>query len=177
MMRRGLAVRLSVLAVVLAVAPGTTARAHKFYASLAQVEHTADNRLEVSIRFFPDDLEAALRKSAGRTIAVESTTDFAKAFEPWLNAAFSLQAGSRTSAFKYVGLEARVEVAWVYVEAPWTESFERSSMKNALMVDLFPEQMNTVNFVEGKRRSSVVFNLRKTTADKLMSSPPPAERR
>ena len=171
MTRRWLAVRLSVLAAALAVASGTIASAHKFYASLAQVEHTADNRLEVSLRFFPDDLEAALRKSTGRAIAVENTKEFAKAFEPWLNAAFSLQAGSRTSVFKCVGVEAQVEVAWVYVEAPWTESLERSSMKNALMVDLFPEQKNTVNFVEGKKRSSVVFSVNKTQAEKLIAPP------
>jgi hypothetical protein len=177
MVRRGLAIRLGVLAVVLVVFTGVSVRAHKFYASLAQVEHTADNRLEVSIRFFPDDLEAVLRKTTGRTIAVENTKDFAKAFEPWLNAAFSLQAGSRTSVFKYVGVEVQVEVAWVYVEAPWTESLERSSMKNALMVDLFPEQKNTVNFVEGKKRSSVVFSANRTQVEKLMASPPAEERR
>ena len=176
MVGRGLAVSIGVLAAILAVA-GTTARAHRFYASLAQVEHTADHRLEVSIRFFPDDLEAALRKSTGRTVAVENTKEFAAAFEPWLNAAFSLQAGSRTSAFKYVGLEAQVEVAWVYVEAPWTESLERSSMKNVLMLDLFPEQKNTVNFVEGKKRSSMVFSANRTQVEKLLAPPPAEEHR
>ena len=177
MTRRGLAVRLAVLTAFLAGTFLTAAWAHKFYASLAQVEHTPDSRLEVSLRFFPDDLEAALRKSTGRTIAVEDTKEFAAAFEPWLNAAFSVQAGPRTSAFKYVGLQARVEIAWVYVEAPWTEPLERSSMRNALMVDLFPEQKNTVNFVEGKKRSSVVFTADKTRAEHPMAPPPPEEGR
>lgn len=176
-MRRRPGLPLAALAASLALTSGGPALAHKFYASLAQVEHSADGRLEVSLRFFPDDLEAALRRATGRAIGVENTKEFGAAFEPWLNAAFSVQAGSRTSAFKYVGVEVSVEAVWVYVEAPWTESLDRSSMKNALLFDLFPDQKNTVNFVEGKKRSSIVFSPQKTTADKLMSSPPPADHR
>lgn len=151
--------------------------AHKFYASLAQVEHTATGQLEVSIRFFPDDLEAALRKATGRTVALKDTPEFAAAFEPWLNSAFSVQAGEQRTAFKYVGLETTVEAAWVHVEATWPEPLDRSSMKNAILLDLFPEQENTVNFVEGGKRSSVVFSAGKTEAAHLMSSPAAATRR
>ena len=156
---------------------GTPSFAHKFYASLAQVERTPAGRLEVSLRFFPDDLEAALRKATGRTIALENTKAFAAAFEPWLNSVFSLQAGKQSTAFKYVGIEVTVEAAWVYVETAWPEPLDRSSMKNAILFDLFPDQKNTVNFVEGKKRSSVEFSSDRTKADKLMSSPPSVEHR
>ena len=166
---RGFAVRLTVAA-VLAAALGTAVWAHKFYASLAVVEHTAQGRLEVSLRFFPDDLEAALRKSTGRTIPVENTKEFAAAFLPWLDSVFSLSAGRQTTRFQCVGVEVSVQTAWVYVEAPWTEPLDRSSMKNAILVDLFPEQKNTVNFAEGKKRSSIVFGALKTAADRLLSS-------
>lgn len=166
---RGLVIRIGALAAVLALFSGAAARAHKFYASLAVVEHTAEGRLEVSLRFFPDDLEAALRKSSGRTIAVENTKEFAAAFLPWLESVFSLSAGKQTTRFRYVGLEVSVESAWVYVEAPWTEPLDRSSMRNAILVDLFPEQTNTVNFAEGKKRSSIVFSVDKTAADRLLS--------
>ena len=149
--------------------------AHKFYASLAQVERTARGGLEVSIRFFPDDLEAALHKATGRTIALKDTPEFVSAFEPWLNAAFSLQAGEQRTAFKCVGLETTVEAAWVHVEAPWPEPLERSSMKNAILLELFPDQKNTVNFVEAGKRSSVVFSADKTEAKNLMSSPTGAD--
>ena len=177
MRRRGLVVQIGALAAVLAASWGTSALAHKFYASLAVVEHTGEGRLEVSLRFFPDDLEAALRKSTGRTIAVENTKEFAAAFEPWLDSVFSLSASKQTTRFKYVGVEVSVQSAWVYVEAPWTEPLDRSSMKNTILVDLFPEQTNTVNFAEGKKRSSRVFGAEKTTADRLMSSPPPTDHR
>ena len=177
MRRPWLVVRIGALAAVLAAFSGTSALAHKFYASLAVVEHTAQGRLEVSLRFFPDDLEAALRKSTGRTIAVENTKEFAAAFEPWLDSVFSLSASKQTTRFKYVGVEVSVQSAWVYVEAPWTEPLDRSSMKNTILVDLFPEQTNTVNFAEGKKRSSRVFGAEKTTADRLMSSPPPTDHR
>jgi hypothetical protein len=149
--------------------------AHKFYASLAQVERTARGGLEVSIRFFPDDLEAALRNATGRTIALKDTPEFVSAFDPWLNAAFSLRAGERRTAFKCVGLETTVEAAWVHVEAPWPEPLERSSMKNAILLELFPDQKNTVNFVEAGKRSSVVFSADKTEAKNLMSTPTGAD--
>jgi hypothetical protein len=176
MRRRWFMVCVGVLAAALTWFPGTAVRAHKFYASLAVVERTAQGRLEVSLRFFPDDLEAALRKATGRTIAVENTREFAAAFEPWLDSVFSLTAGGQTTRFKYVGVEIGVESAWVYVEAPWPEPLERSSMRNAILVDVFPEQKNTVNFAEGRKRSSLVFSADRTTADRLLSSSHPVER-
>lgn len=168
---------LTALAASVLLTTAGTALGHKFYASLAQVEHTADNRLEVSIRFFPDDLERALHKAAGKPVAIEGTRQFAAAFESWFNSVFSLRAFGQVSRFKYVGVEISVHSAWVHLEAHWTQPLERSSMKNSILLDLFPDQRNTVNFVQGRRRSSIVFSRDRITADDLMASPPPSERR
>ena len=166
--RRGLT--LLVLAVALGLATARAVSAHKFYASLAQVERTADGRLEVALRFFPDDLEAALRKATGTRIVVEDTSAFGEVFEPWLNAVFALEAGGRRTSFKYVGVEVTVKAAWVYVEAAWPDPLAASTMTNALLVDLFPEQVNTVNFVEGGQRASRVFDAATTRATGLMEA-------
>lgn len=158
----------ALLTVALAVASGGALAAHKFYASLAQVERTPDGRLEVALRFFPDDLEAALRKATGTRVVVEDSAAFGSAFESWINATFALEADGRRTAFKYVGAEVRVKAAWVYVEAEWTHPLSASTMTNAMLVDLFPEQVNTVNFVEGGRRASKVFDRATRRASGLM---------
>ena len=147
--------------------------AHKFYASLAQVERTADGRVELALRFFPDDLEAALRKATGKRVVVEDTAAFGEVFEPWLNSVFALEAGGRRTAFKYVGAEVTVKTAWVYMEAVWPDPLAASTMTNAMLVDLFPEQVNTVNLVEGATRSSKVFDAGKRRVTRLMDGSGP----
>lgn len=168
---------LAALAASVWLLPGGTALGHKFYASLAKVEHTTDNRLEVSIRFFPDDLERALRDGAAKPVAVEDTRQFAAAFEPWFNSVFSLHAGRETSQFKYLGVEISVHSVWVHLEAVWTTPLNRSSLRNTVLTDLFKDQKNTVNFVEGKKRSTIVFTRDKTTAEELIPPAPEADRR
>ena len=149
-----------------------TAAGHTFYATLAQVERTRDGRLEVALRFFPDDLEAALGKATGKRVVVEDTKAFAAVFEPWINSVFVLEAGRQRTAFKYVGAEVNVKIAWIYVEAGWTAPLDTARMTNVILVDLFPDQLNTVNFVDGDRRSSMVFSVTRTTADRLMDDLP-----
>jgi hypothetical protein len=167
------ALTLLALATALGLAAGGSASAHKFYASLAQVERTADGRLEVALRFFPDDLEAALRKATGRRVVVENTAAFGDAFEAWVNTVFAVEGGGRRTAFEYVGAEVTVKTAWVYVETAWSEPLAASTMTNAMLVDLFPEQVNTVNFVEAGRRASKVFSAATRRADHLMGGSPP----
>jgi hypothetical protein len=163
--------RLALLALSTALVLAATgpASAHKFYASLAQVERTPDGRLEVALRFFPDDLEAALRKATGRRVVVENTRVFGDAFTAWIDTVFSLEAGDRRTAFTYVGAEVSVKTVWVYVECAWPHPLDVSTMTNALLVDLFPEQVNTVNFVEGGRRASKVFDATTRRAGGLMN--------
>jgi hypothetical protein len=168
---------LTALAASVWLMPAGTVLGHKFYASLAKVEHTADNRLEVSIRFFPDDLEKALRDGAAKPVAVEDTRQFASAFEPWFNSVFSLRAGKQVSQFKYLGVEISVHSVWVHLEAVWTTPLDRSSLRNTVLTDLFKDQRNTVNFVEGKKRSTIVFTRDKTTAEELIPPAPEADRR
>lgn len=163
---------LQALAAVICLVSGLESSGHKFYASLAQVERTPDNRLEASIRFFPDDLEKILSLRAARSIPVEDTTAFGAAFEAWFNAEFSFRSGKQVSRFKYVGIEVRVQSVWVHMEAPWTTPLEKSALANTMMLDLFPDQENTVNLVEGKRRSTLIFNRSKTTATDLLATPP-----
>lgn len=176
-MKRRAVAWLAALAASVWLLPGGTVLGHKFYASLAKVEHTADNRLEVSIRFFPDDLEKALRDGAAKPVAVEDTRQFAAAFEPWFNSVFSLRAGKQVSQFKYLGVEISVHSVWVHLEAIWTTPLDRSSLRNTVLTDLFKDQKNTVNFVEGKKRSTIVFTRDKTTAEELIPPAPEADRR
>jgi hypothetical protein len=153
---------------VLGLAALGTAAAHTFHASFAQVERTADGRLEVSLRFFPDDLERDLRRVTGTRVVVDDTKAFAEAFEPWLNARFALEVDGRRTTFRYVGAEVTVKTAWIYVEADWPVPLERSTMTNVLLVDLLPEQVNTVNVVEGAAHASQVFSATRTHASRLM---------
>jgi len=138
----------------LAAAPptGTGARAaHKLHVTYgaAAVENDV---VVVRIRFFHDDLEAALRRHAGRpglTLADDPATE--AAFLAYFGAKFSLSVQGTTLPVHIVASgqdELDREPVWWYAvqfDAPGTVTAFR--VRNALLLELFHDQRNIVKFV------------------------------
>ncbi len=142
------------LAFALALAPPVAAggdAAHKLHVSYgaAAVENDV---VVVRIRFFHDDLEAALRRHSGRpdlTLADDPATE--AAFLAYFGAKFALWVGGRALPAHIVASgrdELDREPVWWYAvqfDAPGTVTAFR--VRNALLLELFDDQHNIVKFV------------------------------
>src|SRR5918997_501181 len=97
-MRHRTLITTAALACVVALGAARPGAAHKFYASLAQVEYNAaSGTVEVAMRVFADDLELALTRRAGRPIRLERKKDSDRLVIEYLREKFELRnrAGER----------------------------------------------------------------------------------
>ena len=135
------------------------AAAHKFYTSLAQVEYNAGEKtVEVTLRVFADDLERALTRRAGREVSLERTQDAGRLVLAYLRDTFEIRGrGGETKALKWVGMELRAGVAWLYVEAEMPEGLAGARLRDHVLFELFRGQVNTVSVRYPGAKADLVF--------------------
>jgi len=135
------------------------AAAHKFYTSLARVEYNAaEKSVEVTLRVFADDLELALKRRAGREVKLDRTKDADQLVLAYLRDTFEIRnRDGETKALKWVGMELRAGVAWLYVEAEMPEGLSGARLRDHVLFELFAEQVNTVSVRYQGARADLVF--------------------
>ena len=156
------------------VAPATrSVGAHKFYTSLARVEYNAGEKsVEVTLRVFADDLELALKRRAGRRVSLERTKDAERLVLEYLRDTFEIKnRDGETKALRWVGMELRAGVAWLYVEAEMPEGLAGARLRDHVLFELFREQVNTVSVRYPGARGDLVF----TRGEGFRAVPPPRE--
>lgn len=143
----------ALLSLVMALAPasGAGAAAHKLHVSYgaAAVENDV---VVVRIRFFQDDLQAALRGHSGRRgLRLEDDPATDAAFLAYFDARFGISVDGEPLTGRIVASgedELDREPVWWYAvqfEAPDTVRAFR--VHNALLLELFDDQRNIVKFV------------------------------
>ena len=135
------------------------AAAHKYYTSLAQVEYNVEEKtVEVTLRVFADDLELALKRRAGREVSLDRTKDADRLVLAYLRDRFEIKnRDGEAKALKWVGMELRAGVAWLYVEAEMPEGLAGARLRDHLLFELFAEQVNTVSVRYPGVRADLVF--------------------
>ena len=110
------------------------------------------NVVVVRIRFFQDDLEAAIRSHSGRedfTLAVNPDTD--ALFMSYFSEHFGIELGGSALAGRIVGSGEdaldREPVWWYAVQFEASEPVRSFRVRNTLLLGLFDDQRNIVKFV------------------------------
>jgi hypothetical protein len=157
-MRARLAATLAGLALAALLAPG--AAAHKFHASLVEVDVNRETgRLEVGMRLFADDLEAALTRRHGRKVRLDATPNTGALVLEYLGEQFAIRDATGSPVeLVMVGMEARVDEAWVYVESKAPATLAGARVSDRVFFELFDDQVNTVNLQDGDARTTLVFS-------------------
>ncbi|MHA6249151.1 DUF6702 family protein [Pontibacter sp. CAU 1760] len=166
-MLKKLLLSLLLLAVML---PAHLASAHDYHASITDATYNPRTKsLQVAVKVFRDDLEDALSRQAKTKVKYSSTSEevqkqLANYVKPRL--AFEVEKG-KALPVKFVGSEEETDVVWLYVEVPMRQtSFAQLYVKNAILTDLFSDQMNIVN-VSHKGKVESVMMQRGDAAKKL----------
>jgi hypothetical protein len=135
------------------------AAAHKFYTSLARVEYNAaEKSVEVTLRVFADDLELALKRRAGREVRLDGAKDADGLVLAYLRDTFEIKnRDGEAKALKWVGMELRAGVAWLYVEAEMPEGLAGARLRDQMFFELFDEQVNTVSVRYRGASADIVF--------------------
>ncbi len=131
---------------------------HKFHASITELElNEQTGKLEVVMRLFTDDLEAALSKRLGRTVVIDRE-DLGQAVLAYARDVLQISdAGGKALTLNWVGMEVQVKNTFVYVELDKPAALEGVTLVQRVFYELFRDQVNTVNFKHGDRHGTLVF--------------------
>lgn len=144
------------------------AQRHDFHTSLAEVHYNqAEQTLEVSLRVFTDDLESALsRENGGKAIRVTEDKTADPFIKNYLSGRFSVIDGAnRRKPVNLLGKEITVDVTWLYFEIRDVESLADKRLQNAVLTELFDDQINMVNFITPSGKRSFLFKSGETVQD------------
>ena len=169
------------LLALLAIA--TPLQAHPFHATYAEVDWNETGKvLEVALRVQPEDLERVLSLRAKRRIDIEKTKGVDKLIHKYLTEVFVVEqkgveqkkgeqkGGGQKSVnmptLRWVGKEVSAKEAWLYFELPRPAGAEDLKILNQIFFEILPDQVNTVRFRQGKKRTTLRFdrNSRKPVA-------------
>ena len=122
--------------------------AHKFYVSATDIEYNEENRsLQIISYVFVDDLEKLLKTRYSEELFLLKKGEHESSdmyIEKYFRDKLKISVEGKTRKFNYIGKEYDKDQLLVYLEVENVEPFEKISVENAVLTDLFPEQKNVV---------------------------------
>ena len=137
------------------------ASAHPIHTSYAEADFRPEtNKLEVALRVYPDDLEAALTARAGRKVTLEHTPPpaFDVLLLAYLRSTFLLRAADGSlPVLHLVGreLKDRDQHLWIYFECELPGPLAAARLSHRFLRDAFPDQLNALRL--GKNGTTTLF--------------------
>lgn len=143
----------------LIVSPARTATAHPLHTTLAELSYDPSARvLNVSLRVFADDFAAGVMPRAG---ASAHTLPPDSAMLRYVTERFSVTAdGVGRLAWRWCGRRREGEVLFLCLRATARASPAGARMRNALLSEVFTDQVNIVRANYAGRRRTLLFTAR-----------------
>lgn len=139
-----------------------TPRPHPFFVSVTEInQNAAEKSLEISCKFFADDLEHTLEKAYRVQLDVASEKEkaaFDKYIADYVAKHLQLTTDGKPARLKFVGFEQEKESVYAYFEVTELPSLKRLDVSNNLLYDLTTEQINILHVTVGGKRQSTKLN-------------------
>ena len=127
---------------------------HEFYVSLTEIRYNPESeRIEVSLRIFPDDMDRALMEHYDIPSALLTKHEHPAAdslLEIYLQELFRIELDGSPLPLLYLGKEAESDVMWCYLESDTVKKPEEILVNNAILTELFEDQVNIIQVYVGK---------------------------
>lgn len=131
---------------------------HPFYVSVTEINHNAaEKSLEISCKFFAEDLEQILEKDYKTQLDISSSKDkaaFDKDIPDYVGKRLSLVVDGKPVSLKYIGFEKEKESAYAYFEVSGVASVKSINATNSLLHDFINQQINIMHVTVGGKRQS-----------------------
>ncbi|MBC5773853.1 hypothetical protein H8S95_07245 [Pontibacter sp. KCTC 32443] len=139
----------SFIVAILCLFSSTAAMAHDYHSSITDIKFNPRTQsLQVAIKVFTDDLETVLTKRSKSKVTYSANSESIKQqLAGYMAAAMSFEVTKgKPLKQRFVGSEEEADVVWVYLEVPvQNTSLSQLYIKNAVLTELFDDQMNIVN--------------------------------
>ncbi len=136
---------------------------HPYYISVVDIKHNAQQKsLQISTRFFTNDIEDALDKLNHKKIDVlnpKNKAEIDSIIFKYIKQRFSISVNSKPQFLQFVGYEREDESIWAYLEIKKITAPKTLLINTKLLYDYLPSQVNIVHAeVNGNKKSSKVTN-------------------
>ena len=153
---------LSLAATLLVLLPvmGAGLALHAYHSTLTELRYnTAKKQLELSVKVFTDDFEKALSEGQPAHVNLSDPGPrplaLASAYVQ-RTLKFSTPAGAPLP-LQVLGMQAEKDGYWLYCKVPLPGPMPSVQLRQAMLLDVFGDQMNIVNFEAGDKKQSALF--------------------
>ncbi|GAC1376087.1 MAG: hypothetical protein NVS3B25_23810 [Hymenobacter sp.] len=133
---------------------------HAYHSTITELRYNAAKKqLELSVKVFTDDFEKAL--SQGQPAHVNLTDPGPRPLglaTTYLQRTLQLStAGGAPLPLQVLGMQAENDGYWFFCKVPLPGPVAGVKLRQAVLLDVFGDQMNIVNVEAGARKQSVLF--------------------
>jgi hypothetical protein len=131
--------------------------------------NAAEKMFEVSLRVFTDDLEEALvKENNNQPVRLNDKDTNGPLVERYIRKHFGLtNANHQRKPYRFLGKEQEVDATWIYIEVPYSEPLQGSTLQQSLLMDKFDDQINLVNITYQSEKKTVLF--KKSNTQQVLS--------
>jgi hypothetical protein len=130
---------------------------HPYYVSVTEVEYsTKDHELGMSMKFFPDDIEAALKQMSGGKVDITkgNKTENEKLLTAYVIKHFSVKLDGKAVSPQFLGYENDQGATWCYFSVKNVSSPHTIQIFNNFLYEYRKDQLNFVHaIVDGNRKT------------------------
>lgn len=127
---------------------------HKHYISLTQIEYSeSDKALQVTMRFFIDDLEKAVGSRYDKDLALATEEELKNAdlyIERYLQGKFKLWVNGTELSPNYLGKKYEDDQVFFFLEVDKVENIEIIGVQNNMLMEVYEEQQNYIKLRIGE---------------------------
>lgn len=126
---------------------------HDFHVSITRVVQRGEV-LQVTGRYFSEDLEAALSRQTGQSVRLNAKAAFDAALHQYILNHTALRTADTELRARWLGYELENELCFVYYEYRLPQPVDRLAVENRVLFDSFTDQSNIVNVERGEQLQS-----------------------
>jgi len=145
------------LTLVMLSGVAVTTAAHTYFVGLSELSlNSSTEKLEVIHQLTTHDLENAIAENRKIHFSPEHPA-YEKYIQAYVNKHFQLQYSGKDITLNWIGIELSRGKIMIYQEAPFKKVLNGLVVKNALLVNTYSRQVNTVNYKSTEIKGSLTF--------------------
>lgn len=134
------------------------ATAHTYFFGVSELTHNSDNnKIEIIHQFTAHDIENAIAQEKQVHFSPEHPK-YEHYIQAYFEKRFKLEQNQTPVTLNWVGFEVSVGKIIAYQESKQQTFLPQLVVKNTILVDTYPQQVNTVNFQSTSLQGSLTFN-------------------
>ena len=138
---------------------------HRFYSAIFQINfEKSKKRVEITARIFTDDLNQTLKKIYKKEVKLGSkkeSKDDIEILKKFLTSNIKFTINGKPTIFDFISKEEDNNISICYLKINNVSKITTLEVENSVLIELFPEQQNIIQFQNGDKKQSLLLSSEK----------------